>query len=152
MDSMPRITRVILYANSRYNYLTVNDNGKAKLHYVKPLKVFKNGALWFDNVKNMVCVIDGVKGSCVNGFEYRVLYFDTLSENYLTTNDLDETSITTEYANKNLTIPTFLKFLKIGEMWVDGDGDVFKIEYLHKTNDGGITHVGVDNKKVITSY
>lgn len=114
---------------------------------IKPLKVFKNGALWFDNVKNMVCVIDGVKGSCVNGFEYRVLYFDTLSENYLTTNDLDETSITTEYANKNLTIPTFLKFLKIGEMWVDGDGDVFKIEYLHKTNDGGITHVGVDNKK-----
>ena len=39
MDSMPRITRVILYANSRYNYLTVNDNGKAKLHYVKPVKV-----------------------------------------------------------------------------------------------------------------
>ena len=36
---MPRITRVILYANSRYNYLTVNDNGKAKLHYVKPVKV-----------------------------------------------------------------------------------------------------------------
>lgn len=39
MSNKPKITRELLYKNSGYNYLTVDDYGTAILHYVEPKKV-----------------------------------------------------------------------------------------------------------------